>query len=98
MDHPRTCGVLEGPVNEKDSRGAIGFAEKLLELLDEGRYTSTYKFAVLLALMDLCLEGTLASGAAPEMLTTTQLASKVVELYWPHTVPLTLRGPGAVLR
>ena len=98
MDHPCAGGVLEGPVNGSDSRGAIGFAEKLLELLDEGRYTSTYKFAVLLALMDLCLEGTLASGAAPEMLTTSQLASKVVELYWPHTVPLTLTGPGVVLR
>jgi len=98
VDHPCAGGVLEGPVNDSDSRGAIGFAEKLLELLDEGRYASTYKFAVLLALMDLCLEGTLASGAAPQMLTTGQLASKVVELYWPHTVPLTLSGPGAVLR
>ena len=37
---------------------AIGFAEKVLELLDESRYTATYKYAVLLALIDLCLEGT----------------------------------------
>jgi hypothetical protein len=33
-----------------DQRDAIGFAEKVLELLDEGRYTATYKYAVLLAL------------------------------------------------
>jgi hypothetical protein len=26
-----------------EQRGAIGFAEKVLELLDEGRYNATYK-------------------------------------------------------
>src|SRR5215475_4084016 len=50
-----------------DQRDAIRFAEKVLELLDEGRYTATYKYAVLLALIDLCLEGTQTSGAPPEM-------------------------------
>ena len=69
-----------------DERGAIGFAEKVLELLDEGRYTATYKYAVLLALIDVCLERTEASGA-PTSVTTRQLAEKVVQLYWPHTVP-----------
>jgi len=74
-------------VNGRDQGGAIAFAERLLELLDEGRYTATYKYAVLLALLDLCLEHTRASGAPPESLTTKQLAEKIVELYWPHTVP-----------
>jgi hypothetical protein len=68
-------------------RGAIGFAEKVLELLEEGRYTATYKYAVLLALIDLCLELTEASGAPPQMVTTRQLADKIVEIYWPHTLP-----------
>lgn len=36
-------------VIDTDQRGAIGFAEKVLELLDEGRYTATNKFALLLA-------------------------------------------------
>ena len=31
---------------------AIAFAEKVLALLDQGAFTSTYKFAVLLAIMD----------------------------------------------
>jgi hypothetical protein len=81
-----------------DPRGAIGFAEKILELLDEGRYTATYKYAVLLALIDLCLEGTQASGAPAQMVTTRQLADKVVELYWPHTIPFAGHTPGVVLR
>ena len=68
-----------------DDRGVIGFAEKMLGLLDEGRFTATYKYAVLLGLMDLCIENTTASGAPPNMVTTNQLAEKVLEMYWPHT-------------
>ncbi len=79
-------------------RGAIGFAEKVLELLDEGRYTATYKYAVLLALIDLCLERTAADGAAPSSVTTRQIAEKIVELYWPHTVPFAGRARAVILK
>jgi len=34
----------------------IRFAEKVLALLDQGTFTATYKYAVLLGLMDLCME------------------------------------------
>jgi len=61
---------------------ALAFAEQLLTLLDEGSFVSTYKFAVLLALMDLCFEHTNKHGAPPPMVTTPQLAVKVVELFW----------------
>ena len=81
-----------------DQRGTIGFAEKVLELLDEGRYTATYKYAVLLALIDVCLERTHASGAPPDMVTTRQLAEKIVEIYWPHTVPFAGQAAPTVLR
>jgi hypothetical protein len=46
-------------------RGIIRFAEKIVQLLDEGGFTATYKYAVLLGLMDLCLEQSAASGAPP---------------------------------
>jgi hypothetical protein len=73
--------------------GAIAFAERMLNLLDEGAFTATYKYAVLLALMDLCLEHSTKTGAAPDMVVTTQVAEKVVELYWPHTAPFhSVRG------
>jgi hypothetical protein len=98
VDHPGESTVLGDPVTDADERGAIGFAEKVLELLDEGRYTATYKYAVLLALMDVCLERTESSGAPPEMLTTRQLADKIVELYWPHSVPFASLVPVAVLK
>lgn len=67
--------------------GAIGLAEKILTLLDQGRFTATYKYAVLLGLIDLCLEGTSCTGQPPEIVTTWQLAEKLIDLYWPHTVP-----------
>lgn len=68
-------------------RGALAFAEKLLSLLDEGRVATTYKYAVLLGLIDLCLEHSTISGSAPPAVRTEQLAEKVLELYWPHTAP-----------
>jgi 5-methylcytosine-specific restriction endonuclease McrA len=75
-------------------RGAIAFAERLLGVLAEGRFTATYKYAVLSALMDLCLEHSTRTGAAPGSVTTRQLAEKVLDLYWPHTVPWQAPGAG----
>jgi len=62
------------------------FAGKLLNLLRFGGFTATYKYAVLLALMDLCVEFN-ARGGAPTSITTAQLAEKVIDLYWPQTWP-----------
>lgn len=64
--------------------------ERLLLLLTRGRVTSTYKYAVLLALLDLCVEG-VARGAAPSTLTTRQIAERLLLLYWPQVRP----HPGA---
>jgi hypothetical protein len=74
-------------VGEHTEPDPVGLAEKILALLEQGRFTATYKYAVLLGLMDLCLEQTGADGTAPTHLSTRDLAVKVVELYWPHTVP-----------
>jgi hypothetical protein len=62
------------------------FASKLLDLLRFGGFTATYKYAVLLGLMDLCVEFN-ARGGAPTTITTPQLAEKVIEIYWPQTWP-----------
>jgi 5-methylcytosine-specific restriction endonuclease McrA len=68
---------------ERD-RGAIAFAERLLTVLERGGFVATYKYAVILGLMELCLEDSTRSGAAPASVTTPQLAEKIVELYWPQ--------------
>lgn len=61
---------------------AIALAERILQLLDQGSFVSTYKYAVLLGLLDLCLERTSPDGTPPAELTTRELAEKVIELYW----------------
>lgn len=66
---------------------AIAFAERALTLVDQGRFTATYKYAVLLGLMDLVLEQSSKAGRPPSMVTTRQLAEKIIEIYWPHTNP-----------
>jgi hypothetical protein len=86
----------------KSDGDAIRFGERLLALLEYGSFTATYKYAVLLALLDLCLEHAGRTGEPPSSLTTVQLAEKVVELYWPQTVPFAgadgVAPPKTVLR
>jgi 5-methylcytosine-specific restriction endonuclease McrA len=77
---------------------AVALAEKVVALLGEGQFTATYKYAVLLGLMDLCLEKTARDGAAPDVVTTRELAVRVVEIYWPHCVPFHQPDSPGVLR
>jgi 5-methylcytosine-specific restriction endonuclease McrA len=63
----------------------IAFAERMLALLDKTSTTSTYKYAVILSMMDLVLEKTDEKGLPPESVTTRQLAEKTISLYWPQT-------------
>ncbi|MFQ5830505.1 MAG: HNH endonuclease [Candidatus Methylomirabilia bacterium] len=74
-------------VLDPGDRGAIALAEKIFMVLHEGRFTATYKYAVLLGLMDLCFEKRSRAGMAPDAVTTRELAGKMVEIYWPHSAP-----------
>ena len=47
------------------SSAASALAEQLLAVLAEGAFTATYKYAVLLALVDLCVERSTPTGEAP---------------------------------
>lgn len=73
-------------------RGAIALAERVLEVLAEGSFSATYKYALFTAILDLCIENTSTHGTPPTMLTTRQLAAKVLELYWNHAVPYGRQG------
>lgn len=75
----------------------VDVAERVLRLLDEGRYTATYKQAVLVALIDLCLESTKHDGIPADTLTTRQVAEKVIALYWPHTRVWATEAGGRIL-
>ena len=71
--------------HKPSDQSLIRFAEKVLALLDQGTFTATYKYAVLLGLMDQSMEHVSRTGQPPESVTTRQLAEKAVELYWQHT-------------
>jgi hypothetical protein len=61
----------------------VEFLDKLQRLLAEGDFTATYKFAVLLGLVELSVE----ASPGTDVFTTRQLAEKVIELYWPQSLP-----------
>ncbi len=80
----------------------ISFGTKVLGLLDEASFSTTYKFALLLALIDRSREGTAADGHAPARLSVSTLAERMLEIYWPQTArfggrsgPVLLRQSGA---
>jgi 5-methylcytosine-specific restriction endonuclease McrA len=75
----------------------LAVGERIIALLDEGSFTATYKYAVLLGLLDLCLERGALAGEGALTLTTAQLAEKVLAEYWHQVRPLPL-GEGTIPR
>ena len=50
------------------------FCQRLLSLFDEGRFTATYKYAVLIGLLDVLAERVDRQGRAPAVVHTRDLA------------------------
>lgn len=59
-------------------------AERLLQVIDEGRRTATYKLALLLALIDACAAEPDDRGRAPSTLHTRTVARHVLRIYLPQ--------------
>ncbi|MFH1016787.1 MAG: HNH endonuclease domain-containing protein [Pseudomonadota bacterium] len=68
-------------------RGLQAFLEQVLQVLQEGRRTATYKYSLLLAIIDVMIEQCRSSGEAPETISTAAIARKVLALYWPQALP-----------
>jgi 5-methylcytosine-specific restriction endonuclease McrA len=75
-----------------------GFAERLLELIDSGRRTATYKLALLMALLDLCARRADAAGSPPGVLFTREIAERVAAIYWPQVMPYRRKSETIQLR
>ena len=67
--------------------GPLVFLEKFLALLGSGRFTATYKFATLAALIDVCVESVGGDGRPPERVSARRVGGRVFELLWLHSVP-----------
>jgi 5-methylcytosine-specific restriction endonuclease McrA len=85
-------------MNQPSPPGAsAGFADRLLEVIDSGRCTATYKLALLIALLDLCARHSDAGGRAPKLLYTRDIAEQVAVLYWPQVIPYLVPGAGTAV-
>lgn len=75
---------MTAPTEAAAGRGSqdLAWTQLLLDVLQEGRKTATYKLAVLLALIDSCVIGTDATGRPPDVISTRDLAERVLEIYW----------------
>ena len=84
--------MTRSPIDE------LTFLRKLQRLLDEGDFTSTYKFALLNALADLSVERTPAHDGSLR-LEVRALAEKLIEYYWRQVRPYrAVATHGAVLK
>jgi 5-methylcytosine-specific restriction endonuclease McrA len=64
----------------------LEFLTKLQRLFSEGDFTATYKFALLMALTEICVEQ--GHDSADEMeVQHKDIAEKFIDLYWQQTAP-----------
>ena len=96
MDLPGKSSLLGQAVSgNRDGKAAsqLAFLRNLQRLLDEGQFTASYKYALLIALSDLSIE----KSSAPDgtlRIDISELAERFIELYWRHTAPF--RGSGVL--
>ena len=74
----------------------IQFLRNLQNLLEEGDFSSTYKYALLHALADIAVEAP-ELGDGPLEVHTTQLGAKFIEYYWRQARPFGVREASGVL-
>lgn len=72
---------------------AIAFGQRLLSLLDTGSFTTTSKYATLLAIIDQALARVGSEGQPPRRLPVAVLGERVLELYWQQARPFGESGP-----
>src|SRR4051812_32440339 len=79
------------------SDAQIEFMVNVHRLLDEGLFTASYKFALLLALADLSIEHGDDSGSFLS-LTIDAIAEKFIVNYWRQAMPYANAAQAAILR
>jgi hypothetical protein len=65
----------------------VRFLDNLQRILAESRTNSTYKYALLIALADICVEDASGDDRAELTVPVTRIAEKFLELYWRHGLP-----------
>ena len=77
----------------------IRFLANLQRLLDEGQFTASYKFALLLSLADLSVEKSDDSDSGSALrLTTDEIGKKFIQYYWRQVAPYPATEEARVLQ
>ena len=82
-------------MNPVEPQRQLEFLDNVQRLLGEGQFTATYKYALLLAIADICVEEGRDDGG-PFVIQTSKIAEKFITYYWPQVRPYD--NDGAVLR
>jgi hypothetical protein len=88
VDHSGESGLLEHTVVVPlpSAQEQLVFLDHIQRLFDEGEFSATYKYALLLAITELAVEQGEDSGDTLVLL-FRDIADKFLELYWPQAVP-----------
>lgn len=78
----------------------LDFIAYIQRMLAEGDFSATYKFALLHAIADVCVEHPLQQPDSELVITLDELVDKLILLYWHHAVPFATgsNGDAALLK
>ncbi|WP_404343442.1 S24 family peptidase [Pseudoalteromonas mariniglutinosa] len=74
----------------------LDFIAYIQRLLVEGEFVATYKYALLHAIADICIEYQTSNPDAPMEIEIDTLVDKFIQLYWNHSVPYALNSTEVV--
>lgn len=77
----------------KELDPTVQFLAQIQQLLREGKQSSTYKFALLQAIADLCVEKTFTIDGHPLPIHLHEIAQKFIAYYWAHDLPFAHNNP-----
>lgn len=72
----------------------LDFVAYIQRMLVEGEFVATYKFALLHAIADVCVEQPLLSEQSELIIELPTLADKLITLYWHHAMPFSSEHTG----
>ncbi|WP_286936924.1 MULTISPECIES: HNH endonuclease [unclassified Pseudoalteromonas] len=72
----------------------LDFIAYIQRMLVEGDFSATYKFALLHAIADVCVEQPLLSELSELVIELPTLADKLITLYWHHAMPFSSEHTG----
>jgi len=70
------------------------FLGKIQRLFAEGEFTATYKFALLVSLVELAIEVPQLDGETKLEVSIRSIATKFIELYWRQSYEYVAGRPG----